>query len=110
MHLAAIFGIQGELKVELPVKPWDYVQNYNLYYPLFFSALAFKKYKRLGFFDHGDFTDDKLILIPSIKFGNPVISTYIDIYYDGVSTEKKATVRIDSAFISIVRVVYSTDF
>jgi hypothetical protein len=74
------------------------------------SALTFTNYKWLGFFNHGDIKDDKVILIPGLKNGGPVISTYIDIYYNEKSTEKKVTVKIDSFFIFIVRVLYSTEF
>jgi hypothetical protein len=73
------------------------------------GGIVFVKYKWLGFFDHGDFKDDKFILLPSLKSGYPVISTYIDVYYTEESIEKKLTVRIDAFFVFIIRVLYSSE-
>jgi len=74
------------------------------------AALTLTNYKWLGLFNHGDFKDDKFILFPGLKGGYPVISTYINIYYDEALIEKKATVRIDTFFVFIVSVLYSTEF
>ncbi|WP_166094889.1 hypothetical protein [Mucilaginibacter inviolabilis] len=64
-------------------------------------------YKWLGFFNHGDFKNDKLILVPGSKFGSSIISTYIDIYYSEQAINKKITVRIDSTLVFIKKVLYS---
>lgn len=73
------------------------------------KGVTFVDYKWLGFFNHGDFKNDKFILIPSMKAGKPVISTYIDIYYLETSVKKKRTVRIDTFFVFIRRVLYSSE-
>jgi hypothetical protein len=74
------------------------------------AGLTFTDYKWLGFFNHGNFKNDRFILLPSVKGGYPVIATYIDVFYHEVSNQKKVTVRIDTFFIVIVRVLYSTEF
>ena len=68
---------------------------------------TYTDYKWLGFFNRGDFEDDNIVLVPSLKAGNPIISTYIDVYYLEAAVEKRFTVRIDSSFVSILKVVYS---
>lgn len=73
------------------------------------KGVTFVDYKWLGFFNHGDFKNDKFILIPSLTFGNPVISTYVDIYYLETTMKKKLTVRIDTSFVFIRRVLYSSE-
>jgi hypothetical protein len=74
------------------------------------AGLTFSDYKWLGFFDHGNFKNDKFILLPSVKGGYPVIATYIDVFYDEGSNQKKVTVKIDTFFVFIVRVLYSNEF
>ena len=73
-------------------------------------GLTFSDYKWLGLFNHGNFKNDRFVLIPSLKSGYPVIATYIDVFYDEGSNQKKVTVKIDAFFVFIVRVWYSTEF
>lgn len=73
-------------------------------------GFKFSDYKWLGFFNRGNFKNDKFILFPSVRGGYPVISTYIDVFYNEGSNQKKVTVKIDSFFVFIVRVLYSTEF
>jgi hypothetical protein len=54
-----------------------------------------------------DFQNDKFILLPGLKGGYPVLSTYLDVYYIEASINKKVTVRVDTFFVAIIRVVYS---
>ncbi|HWY38449.1 MAG TPA: hypothetical protein VNY73_07810 [Bacteroidia bacterium] len=74
------------------------------------AGLTFTDYKWLGFFNHGDFKNDRFILLPSVKGGYPVIATYIDVFYYEASVKRKVTVRIDTFFIYILRVLYSSEF
>lgn len=74
------------------------------------AGLTFKSYNWLGFFNRGDFKNDKFILLPTLAGGYPVIATYIDVFYIGESVPKKVTVRIDAFFIIIIRVIYSSEF
>lgn len=73
-------------------------------------GFTFLDYKWLGFFNHGNFNNDKLVLLPSLKSGYPVIATYVDVFYNEVSNSKRVTVRIDTFFIVILRVSYSSEF
>lgn len=73
-------------------------------------GLIFTNYNWLGFFNHGDFKNDKSILNPSLKGGYPVIATYIDVFYNKGAIQKKLTVRIDTVFTIIIRVIYSSKF
>jgi len=73
------------------------------------AGLIFTSYNWLGFFNRGDFKNDKFVLLPSLKGGYPVIATYIDVFYSKGAIQKKLTVRIDTFFIIIIRVIYSSE-
>lgn len=65
--------------------------------------------KWAGFFSRGDFSNDKIGWIPGLTQGYPLISTYVYIFYEDQSVEKRMTIRIDVFMLSIKRVSFSTD-
>ncbi len=73
------------------------------------KGLSFLRYKWLGFFNRGAFTNDTLVLIPSLKFGYPIISIYIDIYFTNGVDERKISVRIDKSLFLIRKIYYSDE-
>jgi hypothetical protein len=74
------------------------------------KGLAFVEYKWLGFFNRGDFKNDAFVLIPSLTFGYPVTSIYIDVFYSNGPKKERMTVRIDSSLLFIRKVLYSHGF
>lgn len=74
---------------------------------LLMKDLSFESMKWLGLLNKGGFQHEGLTLVPVLKFGNPVIASYFDVFYfDGLS-KKKVTVKIESFFTAIVKVSYS---
>jgi hypothetical protein len=71
------------------------------------KGFVFVDYKWCGFFSHGEFKDDKFKITFVSMNGNPSISIYVDIYYKDAGLEKKITIRIDTLFCFIRKVVYS---
>lgn len=72
-------------------------------------GLLLESYKWVGLLKFGDFKNEKHVLRPSIGGGSPMISIYIYIYYKDLETRKRITVRIDTLFLFIRKVAYSTE-
>ncbi len=74
------------------------------------KGLVFKDYKWVSFFQFGDFKDEKVAFRPSLTGGSPYISLYVYIYYmDSDSKNKRITIRIDTLFLFIRKVEYSSE-
>jgi hypothetical protein len=71
------------------------------------KGMFFERYKWLGFFNTGDFAE------LTITFGgsnaSARLSIYIDVYYQSTKEQKRTTVRIDTFYLFIRRVKYSSD-
>jgi len=73
-------------------------------------GLTFVKYKWPGLLSNGDFKPDDIKLTFMNKNGSPYNSQYAYIYYKDGNETQKITVRIDTAFLSINKIVYSSEF
>ena len=71
------------------------------------KGLIFESYKWLGFFNTGDFDDLTLTFVTTN--GSPSISVYINVFYRSSTEQKRVTARIDTLFLFIRRVKYSSE-
>jgi hypothetical protein len=74
------------------------------------NNMSFIKYKWPGLFSNGDFKDDEMALTIMSKNGSVVNSIYADIYYNKLDDTKRVTARIDTTFLIINKVHYSSEF
>jgi RHS repeat-associated protein len=73
------------------------------------KGFTFKGYRWVGFFKFGDFKDEVITLRPSFTGGSPFLSIYVYIYYIDTDLEKRITVKIDTLFLFIKKVSYSSE-
>jgi hypothetical protein len=73
------------------------------------QGLIFIRSKWAGFFSVGDFKKDKLSFRPSFTGGSPLISLYVYIYYEDSNLLKRTTIRIDTLFLFIRKVAFTSD-
>jgi hypothetical protein len=74
------------------------------------KGLIFIDYKWPGLLSNGDFKIDDVGLTIMNKNGNVSNSSYAYIFYKDGNETKKITVRIDTTFWVINKVVYSSEF
>ena len=72
------------------------------------KGYAFIEYKWPGFLSSGDFNDLEVTLVTN-KYGNSSNDCYADIYYQAERNIKKVTAKIESTFLSIKKVSYSSE-
>lgn len=71
------------------------------------NDLSLVNYKWAGLFNFGDFKNETIELRPAMSGGNPFLSIYVYVYYKDSDINKRLTIRIDTFFIFIRRVLYS---
>jgi CDP-diglyceride synthetase len=103
----AIFIIAG-------ICTWRYIINRALkkfVIPLLKNkGLVFVRYKWVGPFGTGDFEENTIVIRPSMSFGGLYVSIYMYIYYySELNVKNRITVRIDTLFLFIKKVVFSEE-
>jgi hypothetical protein len=73
------------------------------------QKLTFIEYKWPGLLSYGDFKSDGITFTFMNKNGKPFNSIFTYIFYRKENETKKVTVRIDTTFLVITKVVYSSE-
>lgn len=72
------------------------------------ECLIFIDYKWAGFFSFGNFKNEEIVIRPSGS--DPFLTIYIYIYFKDTRSEKRITAKIDTLFLFIRKVTYSSGF
>lgn len=73
------------------------------------SGLIFVRSQWAGFFNLGDFGTSVFSLKPYFIRGNPSIAIYAYVYYKEFEVIKRFTIRIDTLFLFIRNVTFSSE-
>lgn len=73
------------------------------------KGLAFVDYKWAGLFSSGDFKENQIQLTFASTNGRVSNSIYTYVYYRDLNDTKRITVRIDTTFLIIKKIAYSTE-
>ena len=74
------------------------------------QGLLFVEYKWPGLLSKGDFKNENFSFTIMNRNGRASFSSYADIFYKRLNDTKKVTVRIDTTFLIINKVSYSSEF
>jgi len=70
------------------------------------KKLVYVSYQWLGFFDQGNFGQEKPDTVSASKNGRAMLATYINVYYVQGPDQRVVTVRVETLFTRIVRLGY----